>query len=123
MSGTWIAYDVVVTWRLANGALIGDKSVRTRVGDGYNMDLRCAILPDPTLTTHLQRKRRHSRHHDLVTHVQGYFTAGVGIPHPGRHWLGTPPEPGRRLLMSRKERMRCADPSAKMLYAVLSQRA
>jgi hypothetical protein len=50
MIGTWIAYDVVVTWRLASGALIGDKSVRYEVGDGYNMDLRCAVLDDPTLT-------------------------------------------------------------------------
>lgn len=38
---TYVAYDVVVSWRLPNGVPIGDKAVRYEVGDGYNMDLRC----------------------------------------------------------------------------------
>jgi hypothetical protein len=50
MIGTWLAYDVVVTWTLPNGVSIGDKSVRYEVGNGYNMDLRCAVLDDATLT-------------------------------------------------------------------------
>jgi hypothetical protein len=43
ITGTFLGYDVVVTWQLRNGVQVGDLTVDYQVGNGYDRDLQCAL--------------------------------------------------------------------------------